>query len=54
MASPEIESRRLETEETGRDLLEASEKLIGLLKAKRSELSLEFDVPYATETTSAL
>jgi hypothetical protein len=54
MASPDIESRRLETEKTGQELLEASDKLITIFKARRSELSQEFDVPYATEIASAL
>ncbi len=53
MASPPLESQRFETEDRGRQLLEAIEKLMETFKTIRSELSLEFDVPYATETTCA-
>ena len=54
MAAPELVSQRLETETCGRELLEAGESLSRTLKAIRSDLSLEFDVPFATETASAL
>jgi hypothetical protein len=52
MASPELESRRLETENRGGALLEISDKIIGIYKAKRLDLSADLDVPVA-ETTSA-
>jgi len=54
MASPDIERHRLETEKIGQELLNASDNLIGTFKAIRSDLSLELDVPFATETASAL
>jgi hypothetical protein len=52
MASPEIESHRLETEACGRELLEASDVLTATFKTKRLELSQELDVPVA-ETVNA-
>lgn len=54
MASPELEACREETEICGRDLLEAGDRLTDMLKTVRADLSLEFDVPFATETASAL
>jgi hypothetical protein len=53
-ASPELEPYRLASEICGRELLEAGDKLNHKFKAIRSDLSLEFDVPFATETASAL
>jgi len=53
-ASPELEAHRLATETCGRELLEASDRLMHTFKAIRSDLSLEFDVPPAIETASTL
>ena len=53
IATTELEPFRLNAETAGRELLEAVDKLSNFLKSNRSKLSLEFDVPFATETASA-
>jgi hypothetical protein len=54
MASPELVAHRLDAENIGQELLDASDKLTATLKTIRSDLSLEFDVPPAIETASTL
>jgi hypothetical protein len=51
--SPELAAYKDEVDASGHRLLEAAEELTKSLKTTRSELSLEFDVPYVAEITSA-
>ena len=54
MGAQDLVSRRRETETCGRELLEAGDSLSRSFKAIRSDLSLQFDVPFAIEIASAL
>lgn len=53
IATPKLEPFRLKTESAGLELAESIDKLLSSLKSTRSKLSLEFDLPFATETASA-
>jgi hypothetical protein len=53
IAAPELAPYQRETDASGGGLLRAVDKLSDALKSARSELSLEFDVPFVAEVTSA-
>ncbi len=52
-SNPEIVLLHDVTHEAGRRLIESVETLKSMLKSTRSDLSLEFDVPYVTELAHA-
>jgi hypothetical protein len=51
-AAPELAPYRHDTEASGQELLRSVDELNSALKATRSELSLDFDLPYVAETAS--
>ena len=53
VAMPELAPCRQATESAGQDLFDIVARLTRELKQTRSELSLEFDVPFVAEITSA-
>ena len=52
LLAPEITSRRELTEQAGSSMLDAVDQVTALLKATRSELSLQFDLPIVGELSS--
>jgi hypothetical protein len=53
MTAPEVESLKAKAERIGQEIIAGADRLRDLLKSTRSELSLEYDVPYAVEAIGA-